>query len=190
MPQERLLAELKGWWEPLMARAEQICAGIGGPVRLDVDDVAVVLDFPAREVRLWDGEPCRYTLGVAGDLVATNIARREVDWSNSLLLSMRFTASRIGPYNEFLYVFLKCLSPERIDYVENYYASIDEESEDIEIDGWRVQQFCPHLGADLAKFGTIEDGKLTCTMHGWNYDLSTGRCLTADGHDIRATPLA
>ncbi|MFJ2650935.1 Rieske 2Fe-2S domain-containing protein [Streptomyces sp. NPDC087420] len=190
LPRERLLAELKLWWEPLMARADRICSGIGGPVRMDVDDIPIVLDFPVREVRLWDGERCRYTLAVAGDLIATNIARREVDWSNSLLLSLRFTASRIGPYNEFLYVFLKCLSPERIDYVENYYGSIEDEGEEIEIDGWRIQRYCPHLGADLSKFGTVEGAELTCTMHGWRYNLSAGRCLTSDGHDIRATPLA
>ncbi|MFC4033488.1 Rieske 2Fe-2S domain-containing protein [Streptomyces polygonati] len=190
LPPERLLAELKRWWEPLMARADRICTGVGGPARLDVGDTAIVVDFPAREVRLWAGERCRYTLSTSGDLVATNIARREVDWSNSLLLSMRFTASRVGPYNEFLYVFFKCLSMERVEYVENYYDSREDEGEDIEVDGWRIQRRCPHLGADLSRFGQIEEDVLTCTLHGWRYDLAKGRCLTADDHDIRATPLA
>jgi UDP-MurNAc hydroxylase len=188
LPAERLLAELKHWWEPLLARADHICEGVGGPVRLNVDDIPVVVDFPAREVRLWDGENCRYTLSVPGDLVATNIARREVDWSNSLLLSLRFTASRVGPYNEFLYVFLKCLSGERLEYVENYYDSSDDEEEDIEIDGWQVQRRCPHLGADLSRFGQIDGEVLTCALHGWRYDLPSGRCLTSDGYEIRATP--
>ena len=179
---------LKQWWEPLLARADHLCAGVGGPLRLDVDDIPIVIDFPARQVRQWDGERCRYTLSTAGDLVATNIARREVDWSNSLLLSLRFRASRIGPYNEFVYMFFKCLSAERIDYVENYYAAAQEDDEDIELDGWRVQRRCPHLQADLSRFGHIEDDVLTCTMHGWRYDLPTGRCLTADNHDIRAVP--
>ncbi|WP_049580759.1 Rieske 2Fe-2S domain-containing protein, partial [Streptomyces sp. SBT349] len=189
LPPERLVAELKSWWEPLMARADRICAGIGAPVRLNVDDVSLVIDFPARQVRPWDGERCRYTLSTTGDLVATNIAGREVDWSNSLLLSLRFTASRIGPYNEFLYVFLKCLSMERVEYVENYYDSCEDDDEDIETDGWRIQRRCPHLGADLGRFGSIEGEVLTCALHGWRYDLPTGRCLTADGHTIRAAPL-
>ncbi|WP_432035193.1 Rieske 2Fe-2S domain-containing protein [Streptomyces cucumeris] len=189
LPPDRLLAELKEWWEPLLARAEHICTGVGGPARLDVGEVPIVIDFPAREVRLWDGERCRYTLSTSGDLVATNIARREVDWSNSLLLSMRFTASRIGPYNEFLYVFFKCLSLERIEYVENYYDASADDGQDIELGDWRVQRRCPHLSADLGRFGQIDGEVLTCTLHGWRYDLTTGRCLTSEGHDIRATPL-
>ncbi|WP_327287680.1 Rieske 2Fe-2S domain-containing protein [Streptomyces sp. NBC_01198] len=192
LPPEELLAALKEWWEPLLVRADRICAGVGGTVRLDVDDTPIVIDFPAREVRLWDGERgerCRYTLSTSGDLVATNIARREIDWSNSLLLSLRFTASRVGPYNEFVYVFFKCLSPERIDYVENYYDACDDDGEDILIDGWQVQRRCPHLGADLSRFAVVKGDELTCTLHGWRYDMTTGRCLTADDHDIRATPL-
>ncbi|RNG34082.1 Rieske 2Fe-2S domain-containing protein [Streptomyces botrytidirepellens] len=187
LPRHRLLSELKRWWEPLLARADHICAGVGGPARLDVGEIPIVIDFPAREVREWNGERCRYTLSTTGDLVATNVAKREVDWSNSLLLSMRFTASRIGPYNEFLYVFFKCLSMERIEYVENYYASGEDDGQDIELDGWRIQRRCPHLRADLGRFGKIEGDVLTCTLHGWRYDLTTGRCLTADGHELRAT---
>jgi len=186
LPHEQLLAELKQWWEPLLARADRICAGVGGPVRLDVDDAAIVIDFPARQVRAWNGERCRYTLSTTGDLIATNIARHEVDWSNSLLLSLRFAASRVGPYNEFVYVFFKCLSNERIDYVENYYDSCDDDGEDILIDGWRVQRRCPHLRADLGRFGQIEGDTLTCTLHGWRYDLTSGRCLTTGTHHIRA----
>jgi UDP-MurNAc hydroxylase len=187
MPKEELLAALKEWWEPLLVRAERICAGVGGPVRLDVDEHALVIDFAAREVREWAGERCRYTFTTSGDLVASNIARGEVDWSNSLLLSLRFSASRVGAYNEFVYVFFKCLSVERIDYVENFYDEQGDDGEDIALDGWRVQRRCPHLRADLSKFGSIEGGVLTCSLHGWRYDLTTGSCLTSAGHEIRAS---
>ena len=34
-------------------------------------------------------------------------AARAVDWSNSLLLSCRFTAWRTGEFNEYVYNFLK-----------------------------------------------------------------------------------
>ncbi|WP_236061623.1 Rieske 2Fe-2S domain-containing protein [Actinacidiphila acididurans] len=190
LPPDELLAALKRWWEPLMAMADRICAGVGAPLRLDVDDISVVVDFPARQVRLWDGEPCPYVLSTAGDLVATNIAAREVDWSNSLLLSLRFSAERVGPYNEFVYTFFKCLSGERIEYVENYYASADDDGEDVVIDDWQVQRRCPHLRADLSRFGTIESDVLTCALHGWRFDLTTGECLTSDGHEIRASRTA
>ena len=185
-----LLEQLKRWWEPLLKRAENICTGIGGPVRLDVGERSIVIDFTAREVREFAGEQCRYRLSTAADLVATNLARREVDWSNSLFLSLRFRASRVGQYNEFVYVFFKCLSPERIDYVENWYDERNDDGADISLDGWRVQRRCPHLRADLAKFGSVSDGTLTCALHGSRFELATGRCLTAAGHQIRAMPIS
>ncbi|MFN2495194.1 MAG: Rieske 2Fe-2S domain-containing protein [Pseudonocardiaceae bacterium] len=182
-----LLEQLKQWWEPLLKRAENICAGVGGPVRLDVGQRPLVVDFTAREVREFAGEHCRYRLSTAADLVATNLARREVDWSNSLFLSLRFRASRVGQYNEFVYIFFKCLSEERIDYVENWYEERSDDGADIEIDGWRVQRRCPHLRADLARFGSVSDGVLTCALHGWRFNLADGRCLTSAGHEIRAS---
>jgi UDP-MurNAc hydroxylase len=185
-----LLEQLKQWWEPLLKRAENICTGVGGPVRLDVGEHPLVIDFAAREVREFAGEQCRYRLSTSADLVATNLARREVDWSNSLFLSLRFRASRVGQYNEFVYVFFKCLSSERIDYVENWYDERNDDGADITLDSWRVQRRCPHLRADLAKFGSVSDGVLTCALHGWRFDLATGRCLTAAGHQIRATPVS
>jgi len=184
-----LLAQLKAWWEPLMKRAANICDGVGGPVRLDVGDRPIVVDFTAREVRDFTGETCRYRLSTSADLVATNLARREVDWSNSLFLSLRFRASRVGQYNEYVYIFFKCLSEERIDYVENWYDERGDDGQDIELDGWKVQRRCPHLRADLTKFGSVEDGVLTCALHGWRFDLAKGRCLTSAGHEIRATRL-
>ena len=45
----------------------------------------------------------------------------EVDWVNSLFLSCRFSAARIGQYNEFVYAFFKCLSEERLQYAEGWY---------------------------------------------------------------------
>ncbi len=184
-----LLEQLKAWWEPLLQRAHNICAGVAGPVRLDIGERPIVVDFTAREVREYAGEACRYRLSTPADLVATNVARREVDWSNSLFLSLRFRASRVGQYNEYVYTFFKCLSEERIDYVENWYdQQNDGDVHDIELDGWTVQRRCPHLNADLGRFGRVEDGVLTCAMHGWRFDLTSGRCLTSGGHEIRATP--
>ncbi|MGH3871729.1 MAG: Rieske 2Fe-2S domain-containing protein [Pseudonocardiaceae bacterium] len=181
-----LLEALKAWWEPLLKRAGHLCEGVGGPVRLDAGELSIVIDFPAREVRRYAGESCRYRLSTAADLIATNVARREVDWSNSLFLSCRFTAQRVGQYNEYVYIFFKCLSEERIDYVENWYDEQNDDGQDIELDGWHVQRRCPHLRADLSKFGSIDNGVLTCALHGWRFDLATGRCLTSAGHEIRA----
>jgi len=50
-----------------------------------------------------------------------------------------------------------------------------------------VQRRCPHLKADLSRFGIVEGNTLTCQLHGWKFDLATGRCLTSVGHQIRAS---
>ena len=58
------------------------------------------------------------------------------------------------------------------------------------LDGWVVQRRCAHLKADLSRFGRIEDGVLTCQMHGWKWRLSDGHCLTSVGRPIRCRPAA
>jgi UDP-MurNAc hydroxylase len=89
-----VLAELKAWFEPLLKLADHIRADVGGPVLLRVgDDLPVVIDFPAAEVRPYAGEACRYELTVDRALIADH----QTDWVNSLFLSMWFRARRIGP---------------------------------------------------------------------------------------------
>ena len=49
-----------------------------------------------------------------------------------------------------------------------------------------VQRRCPHLKADLTRFGIVDGDQLTCQLHGWRFDLASGRCLTSVGHKVRA----
>lgn len=192
-PEIDVFSEVKRRFEPLMAEAEFISAGINGPVRFDLTSAtsgevveSVLFDFVSREVRRYDGEKCRYRFSTQRRLVEHLIFTDEVDWVNSLFLSCRFSAARIGQYNEFVYTFFKCLSEERINYAEGWYAEQRPDEENIHLQGWVVQRRCPHLKADLSRFGKIEDGVLTCQMHGWKWNLNTGKCLTSVGHGIRA----
>jgi UDP-MurNAc hydroxylase len=187
-----LLGYLKNWWEPLLRDADHICAGVGGPVLLDLGDERVVVDFPARAVRRpVEGEKYRYQFEIARDLVESVIHTGETDWVNSLFLSVRFRARRIGPYNEFIYTFFKCLSPERLQYADGWYSESSGVTETFRLDGWQVQRRCPHLKADLSRFGTLEpDNVLACQMHGFRFDLETGRCLTSEGYHLSAERVA
>ncbi|MGH3740020.1 MAG: Rieske 2Fe-2S domain-containing protein [Micromonosporaceae bacterium] len=193
-PEMDVLAELKTRLEPLLAEADQIAKGVNGPVRLDLtqpdsDAVeSITVDFTAREVRPYHGEKARYRFRTERRLIEHLLAIDEVDWVNSLFLSCRFSAARIGQYNEFVYTFFKCLSEERLNYAEGWYAEQKPDAEDITLDGWVMQRRCAHLKADLTRFGKVEDGVLTCQMHGWKWDLASGRCLTSVGHDIRSRP--
>ena len=162
---------------------------MGGPVLLEIGAERVVIDFLARQVRPFAGEECRYRFSMAHELVESLVATHETDWVNSLFLSLRFHAFRRGAYNEYIYTFFKCLAPERLSYAEGWYAEQAEPDELVRIGDYMVQRRCPHLKADLARFAEVQDGVLQCGMHGWRFDLATGRCLTADGHDIVAIPL-
>ena len=194
-PDVDVLAELTEWFTPLLAEADHMAAGIDGGVRFTAEDaergdVDILLDFVAREVRAFAGEKVRYRFRTRRAYLEQLVADHEIDWVNSLFLSCRFSAHRIGPYNEFIYVFFKCLSEERLNYAEGWFAEQNavEAAETITLDGWDVQRRCPHLKADLTRFGTIEDGVLTCQMHGWKWRLSDGKCLTSIGHDLRCAP--
>lgn len=184
-----LLAALRDWFEPLLELADQICDGVGGPVLLDLDDEKIVIDFTTRQVRPFEGEECRYRFTVARHLVEALVVEHEIDWVNSLFLSMRFRAKRRGQYNEYLFTFFKCLSPERLSYAEGWYAEQASTDELIRVGDYLVQRRCPHLKADLSRFGSVTDGVLECGMHGWRFDLATGRCLTSEGHEIVAVPV-
>jgi UDP-MurNAc hydroxylase len=186
-----VLAELKSWFEPLLELADHIKAGIGGPVLLRVTgEEPIVIDFPAGEVRRHDGEVCRYEFTVDGKLVRRLIADHQVDWVNSLFLSMRFRARRVGLYNEYLYTFFKCLAPDRLMYAEGWYASQQGDEVDVQLGDWIVQRRCPHMQGDLSRFGKTDGTTLTCTVHGWQFDLATGRCLVSDSpsHRLRSRP--
>ena len=195
-PDIDVLASIKAWFEPLLAEADHICAGINGGIRFTCEDeqrgdVDLLIDFVAREVRAWDGDKVRYRFRTRRAYVEQLIFEEEIDWVNSLFLSCRFSAQRIGPYNEFVYVFFKCLSEERLNYAEGWFAeqNVTEAAETIVLDGWEMQKRCPHLKADLSKFGTVDDGVMTCQMHGWKWRLSDGKCLSSVGHDLRAAPV-
>jgi UDP-MurNAc hydroxylase len=185
-----LVTELAAWFEPLMVRAPITSAGIAGNVVLDLGDVAVCLDFVDSAVRAWAGEPYVYKVDVDRRLVETLVDEHVEDWVNSLFLSCRFRASRPGPFNEYVMTFFKALGAERIDYVERSYRRTGRADEFFERDGWRIERYCPHRQADLTRFGEIADGVLTCSLHHWQFELESGRCLTSDDRHLRCEPLS
>ncbi len=194
-PEVDVLASITEWFTPLLEEADHMAAGINGGVRFtaeddDRGDIDFVLDFVAREVRPYADEKVRYRFRTRRAYVEQLIADHEIDWVNSLFLSCRFSAQRIGPYNEFVYTFFKCLSEERLNYAEGWYTEQNEAEagEMVELGGWLVQRRCAHLKADLTRFGHVDKGVLTCQMHGWKWRLADGKCLTSVGHDVRSEP--
>jgi UDP-MurNAc hydroxylase len=185
---ESLLEPLRAKFEPIMIQSDQICDGIGYPVELRLGTETIVLDFPKRVVREpIPDEKFRYGFEIAPELVRTVLRDDEPDWVNTIFLSTRFRAWRVGGYNEYLYTFFKCLTDERIVYADGWFAETHDDSASITLDGWEIQRRCPHLKADLSKFGVVDDTTLTCNLHGWSWNLTNGRCLTSKGHELRAS---
>ena len=188
-PQPDLAGRLAGWWEPLLAMARSLCAAIDDACLIRSGDEAVLVDFSAGTVRPHAGEPYAFSFDLPRPLVEQVLADRAVDWSNSLFLSVRFRAWRAGEFNEYLYNFFKSLSPERMARAEAEaaakHAARHQPAEEIELDGYVMERYCPHRRADLSVFGSVDDGVLTCAMHGWQFDLETGACLTADDRRLR-----
>jgi UDP-MurNAc hydroxylase len=180
--QVEILPALKEWFEPLLEMADRTCVGIDDKLLMDLGDGGqLVIDFVNRKVHAWDGEmPTRYRFIMDRGLVEYCILNHEEDWVNYIFLSCRFEAERKGQYNEFLYSFFKLLSPERVQYAEGYYAEQRGDEQLFELEGHMIQRRCPHLKADLTRFGEVNDGILTCTLHGWQFDIRTGKCLTSD----------
>jgi UDP-MurNAc hydroxylase len=150
------------------------------------------VDFLAGRVEEYRGgndQPFAFRFDIARDLLERVIADRAFDWSNSLLLSCRFSAWRAGDYNESLYSFLKSLSVEKMNRTEAEAlmksGATGGDEADVRIGDHIVQRRCPHRDADLAVFGEIDGCDLVCTLHGWRFDLETGACRTAEGRSLR-----
>lgn len=188
-PETDLVATLREWWEPLLAACPTVREAIGAACLLRAGDAEILVDFPAGTVAAFAGEDYGFRFDIERALVEQVVAERAVDWSNSLLLSCRFRAWRAGDYNEYVYNFLKSLSPERMRRTEaealRRLHPPTETEPDIELDGWMMQRRCPHRNADLSVFGEVNGCELVCTLHGWRFDLETGRCLTSAGHPLR-----
>jgi len=174
----------------LLERAPITSAGVAGNVVIDVgvDGANAVIDFVESEVRPWRGEPSVYKITVDRRLIDVLIDDHVEDWVNALFLSCRFAAHREGPFNEFVMTFFKGLSAERITYIEECHRAAHERTDEFfERDGWRVERWCPHRQADLTRFGEIESGVLTCSLHHWKFDLETGDCLTSADRHLRCS---
>lgn len=187
-PTADLLHTIKMWWEPLLTLAPTLRQAIGAPCLLQAGDLGILIDFPKGEVRAYDNEDYGFRFEIDRRLVETVVANNSVDWSDKLFLSCRFSAWRAGSYNEYLYNFFKSLSVERMQRTESEarakIAPLPPSAE-IELGDYVMERYCPHRQADLSVFGQIEDGELTCTLHGWKFDLKTGRCLTAEDRSLR-----
>ncbi len=187
--QTDLVTTLQAWWQPLFEMAPTLRELIGGGCVLDLGDLKIYIDFSSGKVESFNFQPFGYRFTIQRQLVEAIVASRAVDWSNSLLLSCRFTAWRDGEFNEYLYNFFKSLSIERMRRAEAEAVRRSfpqpENLEEIELGNYIMQRQCPHRQADLSVFGEIHGDQLVCTLHGWRFNLADGSCLNAQDRHLR-----
>ncbi|MBU0692282.1 non-heme iron oxygenase ferredoxin subunit [bacterium] len=51
-----------------------------------------------------------------------------------------------------------------------------------------IDAACRHMKANLTG-GKLEGSVVTCPMHGWKYDVRTGKCLTQPDSDVNTLPV-
>ena len=166
------------------------CAGVNGRVLLQTEDEAVVVDFLDRRVGRWDGEICRFRFDVPRALVESCIhaPRRGLGELAVPVVPVRSRARRAV---QRVRLQLLPLALARAHGVHGARTTRRRSApmELWEAGGYAIQRRCPHLKADLTRFGSVEDGILTCAMHGWRFELATGRCLTSDDRRLFCEPL-
>jgi UDP-MurNAc hydroxylase len=187
--QTDLVAELQAWFEPLLTRCPALRAGIGANCLIRTRNNEILINFQDGKIEKFIDQSFGFRFDIPHELLETVVHQKAVDWSNSFFLSCRFTAWRSGEFNEYLYNFFKSLSVERMTRAEHEAAKRlnfnKDLSEEIEIGNYVMQRKCPHRQADLSVFGEIEGNTLTCSLHGWRFDLTDGRCLNAEDRPLR-----
>lgn len=184
-----LLTTLQAWFEPLMALAPFLRAGIGANCLIRVGNENILLNFKQAKVEVFIDQGFEFRFDIPRNLLETVVRDRAVDWSNSLFLSCRFVAWRSGEFNEYIYNFFKSLSVERMIRTEHEASSrleiAKDLSDEIELGAYVMQRKCPHREADLSVFGEINGDELVCSLHGWRFDLNDGHCLNAENRPLR-----
>jgi UDP-MurNAc hydroxylase len=187
MSTEELLSAA-AWMRDFLREARRLREGINGRVLMEGERGAFVLDFIEADLVPADSRACRYGFRFAPGVLEHALVSRCPDWVNEVFLSMRFTAWRVGGYNDYLYAFFKSLNEETLEAVERFFSSSPPVKELVKAGSYYVQRNCPHMGGDLLEFGELDDrGILTCRLHGWQYDLATGECLTSGDRLIYRT---
>lgn len=184
-----LVSELQAWFEPLLAICPALRSGVGANCLIRTRDTEILINFQEAKVENFIDQTFGFRFDIPRELLETIVHQKAVDWSNSFFLSCRFTAWRSGEFNEYLYNFFKSLSVERMTRTEHEAAERlnfnRDLSEEIEIGDYVMQRKCPHRQADLSVFGEIDGNILTCSLHGWRFDLTDGHCLNAENRPLK-----
>jgi len=148
----------------------------------EVEDI--VVDFSQGIVEPLKNQKISYEFTLCPDSMCELFKSRYVDFER-FFLGTNFKCHRDPDvYNEILFTLLKNFDIKRLLISEKIYAERKDflnETYELEYNKqkYKVQRYCPHMLADLKKSGYVnEAGNLVCSLHGWEFDLKSGACLT------------
>ena len=79
--------------------------------------------------------------------------------------------TRVGRLDDFAYQRPKSLSVNGVDVV---LLKLDDSV-------YAFENNCPHQHFSVLHQGTLEGCRLTCPMHGWTFDVQTGKATNGNG---------
>jgi UDP-MurNAc hydroxylase len=141
------------------------------------------VDFrPGREGVYHGLEGCGYRYSFESRWLPS-IIDGSIPWED-FFLSLRFQARRDPDlYNDHLLGLFKFADRQALQAVENFETTLDgDERITIHSEGkvYSVSRYCPHAGNDLLHTGEVlAGGILRCLAHHYEFDLRSGKCLTA-----------
>lgn len=184
-PDRSLWPEFAAYFDGLLGMSDYFCDRIGMRVGFEIagpggGDWAV--DFrPGRRRVDPRADDCAYVYSFDGRWLPPLLAG-EVPWED-FMLSLRFRARRDPDrYNDHLLGLLKFAEPTALAAVEEFETGMATDDRiELHHEGrtYLVQRHCPHAGNDLLETGEVlPGGVLRCLAHHYDFDLSTGECIS------------
>ena len=187
VPEKSLWDDFKDYFEKLLKMNQYFNDNINMKVGFEITGNGGGnwhVDFRKESQGVGQGiEDCGYNYKFESRWLAP-VLREEVPWED-FFLTLRFTCKRNPDmYNDHLLGLLKFANVEALQQVEKFETQPkSEEMIKIHSEGktYMISRYCPHAGNDMLETGeVVPGGKFRCLAHHYDFDLSTGECLTSN----------
>jgi UDP-MurNAc hydroxylase len=116
-----------------------------------------------------DAPAADWLIEVPEDLLREFLVSDEHDLASNVFLSYRCRMTRTCDYFDEPMAVLRTLGAPACTEVGSNGQAVDDAV--ILLDGHLVPRWCPHRGADLSRFGLVEDDQVVCVVHGRRFPL-------------------
>lgn len=182
-----LIDLVKNLIDPIIGDLNLIRKGINARILIATDKESVVVDLLSPGIYGFSGQLCRYRLYFDENTLFRAYLEAGSDCFRLLFFALNFRVETEGFNNDMVYAFLMSLNVCNIALLEDRLAADPRLKDEIIIGDYTIQRYCPHLKADLIRFSKSDGKVLKCTLHGWEFDLETGQCLTRDDRKLFTT---